>query len=171
MIILNLGCGNNKISDEIGVDILPGKNVDCVADLDGNRLPFLSNSIDLIRSNHCFEHLSNTVQIMEEVHRILKPSGIAEITVPHVSNIGFFTDPTHKRPFTYGTFDYFVKDIETVKYTEIEFEYLEKRLVFSTGLRGRIGEFISKISMRSYEKYYTWRYPCYEIYVKLKAIA
>lgn len=170
MNILNLGCGNNKQIEEIGVDILPGESVDVVADLDGNRLPFLDNSIDIIRSNHCFEHLANTVQVMEEVHRILKPGGIAEITVPHVSNIGFFQDPTHKRPFTYGTFDYFVREIDTVKYTNVEFEYLEKRLVFGSGLRGRIGALISKISIRQYEKYYTWRYPCYEIYVKLRAV-
>ncbi|VAX30387.1 hypothetical protein MNBD_NITROSPIRAE01-676 [hydrothermal vent metagenome] len=170
MKILNLGCGHNKQNDEIGVDILPGERVDVVADLDGNRLPFLSNSIDLIRSNHCFEHLSNTVKIMEEVHRILKPNAIAEITVPHVSNIGFFRDPTHKRPFTYETFDYFVKDIDTVKYTNIEFEYLKKTLIFSTGLRGKIGKLIFNISPRQYEKYYTWRYPCYELFVALKAI-
>jgi len=168
--ILNLGCGPHKRDDEIGVDILPGKKVDLVADLDSNRLPFLSNSIDLIRSNHCFEHLSNTVQIMEEVHRILKPNAIAEITVPHVSNIGFFRDPTHKRPFTYDTFDYFVRDIDTVKYTNIEFDYLKKTLIFSSGLRGKIGKLIFNISPRQYEKYYTWRYPCYELFVKLKAI-
>jgi SAM-dependent methyltransferase len=156
------------LEDEIGVDILPGKGVDIIADLDGNRLPFLCNSIDLIRSNHCFEHLSNTVQIMEEVYRVLKPGGIAEITVPHVSNIGFFQDPTHKRPFTYGTFDYFVRDIDTVKYSDAEFDYVERRLVFSSGLRGKIGKLLSSISPRKYEKYYTWKYPCYEIYVKLR---
>jgi len=168
--ILNLGCGNKTLDDEIGVDILPGEKVGVVANLDGNKLPFLDNSIDLIRSNHCFEHLNNTVQVMEEVHRILKPGGIAEITVPHVSNIGFFADPTHQRPFTYATFDYFVRGIDTVRYTDVEFEYLEKRLVFGSGLRGKIGELISKLSMRRYEKYYTWKYPCYEIYVKLKAV-
>ncbi len=170
MKILNLGCGSNKKTDEIGVDILNVKNIDVIADLDGNLLPFRSNSIDLIRSSHCFEHLSNTVKIMEEVHRVLKPNGIAEITVPHVSNIGYFRDPTHKRPFTYDTFDFFVRDIETVKYTNIEFEYLKKTLIFSSGLRGKIGKLIFNISPRQYEKYYTWRYPCYELCVKLKAI-
>jgi SAM-dependent methyltransferase len=170
MTILNLGCGNTTQSDEIGVDILSGTDVHVVADLDGNLLPFLSNSIDLIRSNHCLEHLANTVKIMEEIHRILKPNGIAEITVPHVSNIGFFRDPTHKRPFTYDTFDYFIGGLDTVKYTNIEFEYIKKDLIFSSGLRGKIGKFIFRMSPRKYEKYYTWSYPCYELFVKLKAI-
>lgn len=141
-----------------------------MANLDGSRLPFADHSIDLIRSNHCFEHLADTVQVMEEVHRILKPGGIAEITVPHVSNIGYFADPTHKSPFTYTTFDYFVRGIETVKYTNVEFEYLDKRLVFGGGFRGKIGKFISRMSMRRYEKYYTWKYPCYEIYVKIRSL-
>lgn len=170
MRILNLGCGQSKQEGEIGIDILPGKRVDLVADLDGNLLPFQNNSIDIIRSNHCLEHLSNTLKVMEEIHRILKPNGIAEITVPHVSNIGFFKDPTHKRPFTYETFDYFVRGKKPIAYTNIDFEYLERSLVFGSGFRGKIGKLLFKISARKYEKYYTWRYPCYEIFVKLKAL-
>jgi predicted SAM-dependent methyltransferase len=170
MIVLNLGCGDKKLQDEIGVDILPCGAADIVADLNKYPLPFLENSIDLVRSNHCLEHLSDIVGVMEEIHRILKSGGIAEISVPHVSNIGFFRDPTHKQAFTYGTFDYFVKGEKPVAYTPVEFEYMEKRLIFSKGLRGFVGKLIYKMSARRYEKYSAWKYPCYEVFVKLKVI-
>lgn len=169
-IILNLGCGNNKKPEEIGVDIIDGPSVDVVADLNIYPMPFEDNSADIVRSSHCFEHLDNTVALMEDIHRILKPGGLLEFTVPHVSNIEFFRDPTHKRPFTLGTMDYFVREIETVKYTTIEFEYLERTLRFGGGLRGKIGKLLARLSARRYEKYYCWKYPAYEIYFRLRAL-
>lgn len=169
-IILNLGCGDNKSDNEYGIDILNTPSVDVVANLSRKHLPIKNSSVDKIVSNHFLEHISDTVGAMEEIHRILKPKGIAHITVPHVSNIGFFKDPTHMRPFTFDSFDYFVKDKKPVSYTAIEFSYLEKNLVFSKGLRGFLGKLIFKLSPRKYEKYYTWSFPCYEIVVVLQAI-
>ena len=169
-VILNLGCGNNKRDDEIGADIIDGPCVDVVADLNVYPMPFDDNSADMIRSSHCFEHLDNTVALMEDIHRILKPGGILEFTVPHVSNIEFFRDPTHKRPFTFCTMDYFVREIETVKYTQVEFEYIDRKLRFGGGLRGKIGKLLAKLSVRRYEKYYCWKYPSNEIYFALRAL-
>lgn len=169
MICLNLGCGDKKQPGEIGVDIIPGKLVDVVVDLN-SPLPFLTGSVDYIYSNHSLEHLSNTIEIMEEIHRVLKPDGIVEIFVPHARNIEFFRDPTHKRAFTYGTFDYFVKDSKPVIYTDIEFAYITRELIFSKSINGKLGKFLYKISPRRYEKYYSWRYPCSELHVKLKVL-
>ena len=169
-IILNLGCGHSKSDNEYGIDIINTPSVDIVANLGKKYLPIKSSSVDKIVSNHFLEHVSDTVSAMEEIHRILKPDGIAHIKVPHVSNIGFYKDPTHMRPFTYDTFDFFVKNKKPVEYTKINFEYIKKELIFSKGLRGKIGYFLFKLSPRSYEKYYTWKYPCYEIEVILRAI-
>ena len=169
-VIINLGCGSVKRPEEIGVDIIDGPLVDIVTDLNQYPLPFEDNSIDIVRSSHCFEHLDNIVTLMEDIHRLLKPGGILEFTVPHVSNIGFFRDPTHKHPFTLGTMDYFVHGQKPIAYTTIEFEYIERKLCFGSGLQGKIGELLTKISERRYEKYYCWKYPAYEIYYKLRAL-
>lgn len=168
--IVNLGCGNKKEEGEIGVDIIPSPQVDIVADLNRYPLPFEDNSIDIVKSSHVFEHLDNLILLMEEIHRMLKPEGILEFTVPHVSNIEFFRDPTHKHSFTLGTMDYFVKNKKPIAYTSIEFEYIERKLNFGSGLRGKIGQLLSKISERRYEKYHCWNYPCSEIYYKLRVI-
>lgn len=169
-IILNLGCGNEKLPEEIGVDIIDGPMVDVVTDLNQYPLPFKNNSVDIVRSSHCFEHLDNLIALMEDIHRMLKPGGILEFTVPHVSNIEFFRDPTHKHSFTLGTMDYFVRGIKPIEYTPVEFEYIERRLCFGGGLRGKIGALISRLSERRYEKYYCWKYPTNEIHYKLRAL-
>lgn len=168
--ILNFGCGNKKNDDEIGVDIIPTAATDIVCNLGSTSLPFADSSIDEIRSNHFLEHISDVVKIMEEIHRILKPGGILKTTVPHVSNIEFFRDPTHKTAFTYGSFDYFVRGKKPVAYTNVDFEYVNRTMSFGKGLRGRIGKLIFRMSPRRYEKYYAWKYPCYEMSVTLRAL-
>ena len=170
MIVLNLGCGGNKRSDEIGIDIQKTSATDVVCNLDASPLPFANDSVDVVRSNHCFEHIADLVGLMSEVHRILKPGGMLEVTVPHVSNIDFWRDPTHRTAFTYRTFDYFVRGMKPVSYCDAEFEYVDNDMRFGKGLRGRLGKMLFRLSPRKYEKYYTWKYPCYEIHVKLRAL-
>jgi predicted SAM-dependent methyltransferase len=168
--IINLGCGEKKLPDEIGVDIFESPCVDIVADLNVYPLPFDDNSVDIVRSSHCFEHLDNLVALMEDIHRLLKPGGILELKVPHVSNIEFFRDPTHKHSFTLGTMDYFVHGMKPITYTHVEFEYIERKLHFGGGLRGLIGKLLVNISPRRYEKYHCWKYPCNEIFYIMKVI-
>ena len=168
--ILNFGCGNTKKEGEIGVDIIKTDATDIVCDLDKYPLPFEDSSIDKIYSNHCFEHIIDLVALMTDMHRILKPGGIVDFTVPHVSNIEYFRDPTHKTPFIYTTMDYFIKDQKPIEYTKANFEYIERTMRFGRGLRGKIGKLLFKLSPRKYEKYYTWQYPCYEINFKLKTL-
>ena len=169
-VIINLGCGDTKLPEEIGVDIIDGPAVDIVTDLNHYPLPFEDNSVDIVRSSHCFEHLDNLVTLFEDLHRLLKPGGILEFTVPHVSNIGFFRDPTHKHPFTLETMDYFVRGKQPHKYTQVEFEYVDRELRFGSGMRAKIGAFHAWMSERRYEKYYCWKYPAFEIYYKLRVL-
>lgn len=167
---LNLGCGNTKQTGEIGVDIIKTDAADIVCNLDEYPLPFATDSIDEIYSNHCFEHINDLVALMTDLHRILKPGGTLDFTVPHISNIEYYRDPTHKTPFIYTTVDYFIKGMKPIEYTKADFEYIERTMRFSRGLRGKIGKLLFKLSSRKYEKYYTWKYPCYEINFKLRCI-
>lgn len=169
-VIINLGCGNKKQQGEIGVDIIATPEVDIVTDLNQYPLPFEDNSVDIVRSSHVFEHIDDLIALMEDIHRMLKPGGLLEFTVPHVSNIDFFRDPTHKHSFTFGTMDYFVRDMKPIAYTEIEFEYLHRELRFGSGLRAAIGRLLTKLSIRRYEKYYCWKYPCIEIAYRLRVL-
>lgn len=91
-IILDLGCGWNKLipprKEDIvhGVDHVSNDVVDVKCDLN-ERLPFDDNSVDAVFSQHCVEHLRDKDRVFSEIHRVLKPGGIAFLKVPHFRGI------------------------------------------------------------------------------------
>ncbi|KPJ62495.1 hypothetical protein AMJ44_15540 [candidate division WOR-1 bacterium DG_54_3] len=59
---------------------LNAKNVDYQADL--RDLPFENESFDFVFASHVLEHIKEDEKALSEVHRILKPNGIAVLPVP-----------------------------------------------------------------------------------------
>lgn len=105
--VIDLGCGRKKqFPKALGVDFRPLKGVDVVADLN-NTLPFKENSADHIFAIHVLEHLPDLLSLMNEVHRVLKPSGIFHVIVPNSSSKNALADPTHVRFFNKQTFRFF----------------------------------------------------------------
>lgn len=102
--VYDIGCGSRPYPGSIGVDIVPLPEVDIVADLAG-RWPFEDGSIDCLIATHVLEHL-DLLPAMDEAFRVLRPGGYFWIRVPHSSFRDFWRDPTHRRPFTIRTFDY-----------------------------------------------------------------
>jgi len=84
---IDLGCGSNKRPGFVGVDILQSADADFVVDLNIGPYPFEDGVADVIWSNHVLEHLDNPLVCMGEIHRILKPGGVAYIHLPHPSAI------------------------------------------------------------------------------------
>lgn len=69
----------------INVDWNP-QYADIIADLNHPPYPIQSNSVDLVYSSHCIEHLENKTKVFWEIHRMLVPKGIAIIRVPHFTS-------------------------------------------------------------------------------------
>jgi SAM-dependent methyltransferase len=115
----------------LGVDSapLPGY-VDVVHDLNVAPYPFGNDYADEVHFYHVLEHLDEPVRKLEEIHRILKPGGILYMRVPHFSSNGAFTDITHKRPFSYYSFDVFEEGNYHSFYTRVRFRILEKQIKF-----------------------------------------
>ena len=96
-IVIELGCGPNKIAGAIGVDKYEGEAVDIIADIEKG-LPFLpDNSVDELSSRHLLEHIENLELLIREIYRVLKPGGLHRVVVPHFSNPYFYSDYTHRR--------------------------------------------------------------------------
>jgi hypothetical protein len=57
---------------------------------------------------HTFEHVTNFMQLMEEVYRICAVNARITIVVPHHSNGFGYSDPTHVRFFGLYSMSYFV---------------------------------------------------------------
>jgi SAM-dependent methyltransferase len=64
-------------------EVLRGHHALCTVG-DVRRLPFLSNTFDLVYSMGTVEHFPETQAAIDEIFRVLKPSGIAVIGVPNL---------------------------------------------------------------------------------------
>lgn len=62
----------------LGLDVLAG-------DLEGT-LPFADESIDLVVSNQVIEHLADTDSFLAEVHRVLRPGGVAVVSTENMAS-------------------------------------------------------------------------------------
>lgn len=72
-------------------------------DMSQTSLPSIANhSCDMVAMNHLIEHIANIEFFMEEVIRILKPSGKIYIRTPDIKKVRFkfYDDCTHVRPFS-----------------------------------------------------------------------
>jgi ubiquinone/menaquinone biosynthesis C-methylase UbiE len=81
----------------VNVDWSADAQPDIVHDLNSLPLPFSDNSVDEVYMSHCLEHLERPFNVMRDIHRILKPGGIADIRVPHFSR--GMTHPEHTHGF------------------------------------------------------------------------
>ena len=107
--VLDLGCGLRKRPGSIGIDVNPRSQADVIHDLNRFPYPFAQNNFDEIYCDNVIEHLDDVVKVMEELHRIAKPSALVTIIVPFFPNRYANTDPTHKHFFGLHSFDYFIE--------------------------------------------------------------
>lgn len=106
----------------INLDSRPLPGVDVVADLDACRrqkLPFPSDAIDEFMGNHILEHVSDTLALMQELHRIAKPGAKLVFRVPYGSSDDADQDPTHVRRYFMRSFYYFSQ----LGYTHFDYDY------------------------------------------------
>jgi len=127
---LNIGCGDHRLPGYRGVDILPGLAVDFVCNLE-EKIPFEDSSVSAIYCSNVLEHIENLPSLMMEFHRVCVNGAIIEIIVPHCNGIGAFQDPTHRRFYSYNSFEYFTKNKNFPSYNfQNGFESVEKKICF-----------------------------------------
>src|SRR3989338_7832392 len=172
--ILDLGCGNHKISGSVGIDFVKIPGVDIVHNLNKFPYPFRDNTFDVIYANQVLEHLEPSLdKILKELCRICKPEGVIKILVPHALSVGGFSDPTHKKFFTYFTFDYFGSN-EQSYYTKSRVKILKRELIYASGKKSSkllkpLGQLINKFP-EIYSHFFAFMFPASTIYFELKPI-
>ena len=80
----------NDKHEYIGIDMVPGENVDIVQ-ADPYILPFKDNTFDIIASSSVFEHSQMFWVLSNEIFRVLKPNGLFYLNAP--SNGPYHTYP------------------------------------------------------------------------------
>lgn len=106
---LDIGCGENKQPGFVGMDKrnLPG--IDVVHDLEVFPWPLEDECCSVIVASHILEHIKPwlTLDIFNEMWRVMKPGGQLAIALPYAGSPGFWQDPTHCNGFNEATFQYF----------------------------------------------------------------
>jgi len=154
---LDLGCGDQP-RNPFGAEICVGTDFDSfqrvqsnsvqfvTADLT-NTLPFPDNSFSSMSAYDVLEHIPRWernkngsivfpfVQLMSEIHRILKPGGIFYAVTPGYPSEAAFQDPTHINFITLGTLNYFAAGTSHARTLGYGFEG-EFEVLHNSWLRG-----------------------------------
>ena len=121
---LDLGCGSSiknpySVDELYGIDIIDyGKDNIKKADLVIEPIPFPDNYFDYVTAYDFIEHIprilyyngeriSPFINLMNEVYRVLKPSGVFKAHTPAIPHQETFQDPTHVNFITEQTVQYF----------------------------------------------------------------
>jgi len=121
MKVLDVGCGDRKTEDALGIDIVSLPGVDIVHDLNVFPWPLESGSFDKVFMLNILEHLDDTIRIMKEVYRVLRPGGIVHIEVVYWNHKYTWSDPQHKHAFTDISWEFFTGKRKQY-YTDYAFE-------------------------------------------------
>lgn len=105
MIKLNVGCGDDLLSDWINIDYYnPNAQVKMLAE----KLEYNDNYADEINASHIIEHFNylKCLDVLKEWNRVLKPGGIISIETPDMMEIckGFVDGPEDYRVYLYSHF-------------------------------------------------------------------
>jgi SAM-dependent methyltransferase len=105
------------------MDVNSHSAADVLCDLNQTAYPFADDTFDLILCEHVLEHLDDVIAVMEEIHRVGRPSARVIVRVPHFSSVHYYSDPTHKHPFGLHSFDYFLPGtaVREFHYSPVEF--------------------------------------------------
>jgi len=131
--ILEIGCGGKKtIPGSVGLDIIPhGQEIpyvtgvlsvaDITADTD-KKLPCKDNSYHMVIARHVLEHCLDTIEVLKEWKRVVKPGGRIVIACPDERlDDSIQLNPQHVHAFTPDTIAHLagaigLKAVETSEY-------------------------------------------------------
>lgn len=143
---LNLGCGPSRLGPRVvNLDLYPGNEVDVRGDI--LLLPFREQSIDTVICTAVLEHVSDPLQAVREIHRVLKVGGRVFLETP-------FMQTAHASPS-----DYYRWTPEGLHQLLRCFEVLELRVAAgpASGLAWLIQETLAMLfSFRSTLLYKLW---------------
>lgn len=106
---LDIGCGENKQPNFVGMDIRKLNNVDIIHNAQQFPYPLPDNCCLMVLLSHVWEHIEpkNRINLMNEIWRITKIDGQLLISVPYYLSFGAYQDPTHYPCPNEATFTYF----------------------------------------------------------------
>lgn len=72
-------------AEHVLADLIPSSPA--VREINLQALPFAADYFDMVIANHVLEHVDDDAQALAEIHRVLKPGGIAVLQTPYCEGI------------------------------------------------------------------------------------
>lgn len=140
-------------------------------DLDRCPYPFEVSRFDRVECYDVLEHLKDIPATLEELHRVLRPGGVLEITTPHFSCANSYVDPTHRWHLSFFSLDYFVEGHELAYYSSARFRIIGRRIHFGGGrLRRSVVARLANRLPHRYEQSWAWIFPAWYLEFRLQAV-
>lgn len=105
-IVCDIGAGPGQFGDItkrfpqfISMDFRPFPPVNVVTDLT-KTLPLRAGSVDAVMASNVFEHIPNTLALLQELHRILAPGGVLVATTPFLMRV-------HQKPYDFNRYTHY----------------------------------------------------------------
>lgn len=113
---------------------------------------------------------------MEEIWRVGTVGATVGVSVPFMSSVNYYSDPTHRRAFTSRSFDYFINGTPTFRlgYSKARFELIHcehdtEELPKRRGFHRWALNWANR-NKAEYENLYAFLYPLYNIYFELRVV-
>jgi len=104
---LNIGCGSNKKSEFLGLDLIKTEATNVVAD--STNLPIKDDCFDYVYSRRCIQHIKDDAQTLKEIYRVLKLYGKFELIVASFYGYLFYKLKLSKSRGRYSVFHLYLK--------------------------------------------------------------
>ncbi|MGB2706119.1 MAG: methyltransferase domain-containing protein [Candidatus Omnitrophota bacterium] len=158
--VLDIGCGNNKIKGAIGLDVNKDTQADIIWDLNKYPYPIEKDEIDKIYAKHIIEHVDDPIKFLNEIYRIIKPGRTCFIETPHFSCYVAYSEPQHKRYFSYFMIDEILK--------KVPFKLAKREITFYKSFRFWGIKYLANKYPRSYERFWTYMFPAENVKIWLR---
>lgn len=110
---------------------------------DGEQLPFRSNTFDVVYSNGVLHHTPNTEAAIREIHRVLRPGGVAKVMLYHRNSLNYWVEIVLRRGILGG--EYLCgRSSEDIMSRVIEFSEHESRPLVKVYSRKQAGDLFTQ---------------------------
>lgn len=124
---------------------------------DAHNLPFKDCAFDCVKCTELLEHVENPERVVEDITRVLKPSGTLILSMP-------FNFPIHADPYDFQRFTNY--KLKKILENDFEVEIMKKQGLYFTVLGHMIKQAITNMKSR-FKRILYLMFPLLDLFVKL----
>lgn len=148
---LDLGCGDRRHDDFVGIDRIPSTATQIVADI--TKLPLREGCATEILLDNVVEHVADIAALMREIARVAEDGARIVVVTPHFTSWASWRDPTHLHHLSWFSMDHFDRGW-VARQVGARLRVTRRRLSFGGGPLGIIGRILFALSPRAWEKHW-----------------